>query len=201
MQHILKGLRHLYDLVESQVRCLKTLGSRVASHFEPGNHWNLDSLLEQLEEEFKAHERAMPSSIHPPTVKKSGTRNNFIGTAATLIASTNPPSCCFHQQFHPSSECKAVLDIGERRQILMRSGRCFICLKKYHISKNCRSATRCRNCGGRHHAIHNKTKLANPTKPLNPQANTHNNYAGTSSGVFLQTARTKIYNPDGLTHP
>ena len=51
-----------------------------------------DSLLEQLEEEIKAREHAMPSSIQPPTVKKSGTRNDSIGTAATLIASTNPPS-------------------------------------------------------------------------------------------------------------
>ena len=112
------------------------------------DNWNLDSLLQKLEEEIKARERAMPSAIQLPTVKKSGTKNDSVGTAATLITSTNPPSCCFCQQFHPSSECKAVIDIGERRQILMRSGRCFICLKKYHISKNCHSATRCRNCGG-----------------------------------------------------
>ena len=48
------------------------------------------------------------------------------------------------------------------------------------------------------------TKLASPTKPLNPQVNTFSPtttssmYAGTSSGVLLQTARTQIYNPDGL---
>lgn len=45
-----------------------------------------------------------------------------------------------------SNGCKTVTDVGERKQILKRSGRCFICLKKYHISKECRSTTRCQKC-------------------------------------------------------
>ena len=105
----------------------------------------------------------------------------------------------------------------------MRSGRCFICLKKYHISKECRSAIRCRNCGGRHHTSICMKNLAetikpatqpstvsqgaNPTKSLNPQANTFSStttssmYAGTSSGVLLQTVRMLICNPNGLQSP
>lgn len=112
------------------------------------DNWNLDSLLKQLEEEIKARERAMPPSTQPSTGRKIGQRNDSTGT---LLALTNPPSCCFCHQPHPSSGCQTVLDIGERKQILKRSGRCFICLKKYHISKECRSATRCRKCRGRHH--------------------------------------------------
>ena len=38
----------------------------------------------------------------------------------------------------------------ERKQILKRSGRCSICLKKLHVNRNCRSLNRCRKCGGRY---------------------------------------------------
>ena len=83
-QHDLKGLRRLYDLVESQVRGLKSLGVDSTSY---GNllssvllqklpaelrlivtretiedDWDLDALLKQLEREIEARERAMASS-------------------------------------------------------------------------------------------------------------------------------------------
>ena len=172
-QHTIKGLRHLYDLVESQVRGLESLGVELTSYgilllsvllqkLPPDlrlilsreireDDWNLDSLFRQLEEENKARERAMPPSTQPSTARKTRPRNDSTSTADTLLAPTNTPSCCFCHQSHPSSGCKTVLDIGERKRILMRSGKCFICLKKYHISKECHSAIRCQNYGGRHH--------------------------------------------------
>ena len=87
--------------------------------------------------------------------------------------------------------------------------------------KECRSAIRCRNCGGRHHACICMKNLAetikpatqpstlsqgaNPTKSRNPQANTLSStttmYGSTSSGVLLQTARRLICNPNGLQSP
>ena len=172
-QYNIKGLRHLYDLFESLVRGLKSLDVELTSYgslllsvllqkLPPDLHlilsrgiheddWNLDSLLRQLEEEIKTHERAMPPSTQPSTARKTGPRNDSTSTAAILLAPTNTPSCCLCHLSHPSSGCKTVLDIGERKNILMRSGRCFICLKKYHISMECCSAIRWRNCGGRHH--------------------------------------------------
>ena len=165
----------------------------------------------------------MPPSTQASTARKTGPRNDSTSTAATLLAPTNTSSCCFGHQSHPSSGCKTILDIGERKTILMRSGRCFFCLKKYHISKEFCSAIRCRNCGGRHHiSICRKnlvetikpapqpstvTQGANPTKSLNPQANmlpsttTSSMCAGTSSGVLLQTTRTLICNLNGLQLP
>ena len=90
--HNLKGLRHLYDIVESQVRGLKSLGVESSSYgsilfsvllqkLPPElrlilsreireDDWNLDSLPKQMEEEIKARERAMPPSTQPLTTKK-----------------------------------------------------------------------------------------------------------------------------------
>ena len=165
----------------------------------------------------------MPPSTQPLTARKTGPRNDSTCTAATLLAPTNTPSYCFCHQSHPSSGCKTVLKIGKWKKILMRSCRCFICLKKYYISKECRSAIRCRNCEGRHHTSISMKNLAeiikpatqpstvsqgaNPTKSLYPQANTFSStttnsmYAGTSSEVLLQTARMLICNPNGLQSP
>ena len=83
-QHNLHGLRHLYDLVESQVRGLKSLGVEPSSYGSllssvllqklppelrlivsrevSESDWNLDKLLKQLEREIKARERATMST-------------------------------------------------------------------------------------------------------------------------------------------
>ena len=110
--------------------------------------WNLDSLLRQLEEEIKAHERAMPPSTQASTARKTGPRNDSTSTAAStdqhlfmLFLSSVPAIQWMQDCFRYWREEK---DSDEIR-------RCFICLKEYHISKECHSAIRCRNCGGRHH--------------------------------------------------
>ena len=36
-------------------------------------------------------------------------------------------------------------------QLLKKAGRCFVCLRTGHISKECRSKTRCSKCSRRHH--------------------------------------------------
>ena len=83
-QHNLGGLRHLYDLVESQVRGLKFLGVEPSSYSSllssillqklpselrlivsrevSESDWNLDELLKQLECEIEARERATMST-------------------------------------------------------------------------------------------------------------------------------------------
>ena len=111
------NLRHLYDIVESQVRGLKSLGVESSSYgsilflvllqkLPPElrlilsreireDDWNLDSLLKQMEEEIKARERAMPPSTQPLTTKKIGSINDSTGTASTLLAPSNMHSMLF----------------------------------------------------------------------------------------------------------
>ncbi len=38
-----------------------------------------------------------------------------------------------------------------RKQVLQRSGRCFICLRRGHISRECNSRKKFSKCSGRHH--------------------------------------------------
>lgn len=74
-------------------------------------------------------------------------------TAATLISgsSSTGPTCCYCVQPHKSGSCESVKLVEDRRRILQRAGRCFVCLRKGHISGNFRTNLRCTNCRGCHH--------------------------------------------------
>ena len=106
----------------------------------------------------------------------------------------------------------------------MKSGRCFVCLKKGHISKDCRSSRGCYSCWKRHH-----TSLCRSYKPsqqdisqssqhISPGRQGHNTaqvthpstqktnstesspvlsmYVSTRTPVLLQTARAQVFQPD-----
>ena len=111
MQHDIKSLRHLYDLVESQVRVLKSLVVELTSYgslllsvllqkltpdlcliLNRSIHedvWNLDSLLRQLEEEIKAREHECHHLLSPQ-LQRILDQEALYRTAATLLGLTNP---------------------------------------------------------------------------------------------------------------
>ena len=157
-QHNLKGLRHLYDLVESHVCGLQSLGvssdsygnllssvlvsklpqdlQLIVSRKIGDEDWNLEALMEVVEQEVKARER---TRTEPPSVVKKPFREQ--PTAATLLSgsSNSGPTCSYCQQAHSSHLCKTVTQVEARKTILKRSGRCFLCLKRGHISRDCRA--------------------------------------------------------------
>ena len=169
-QHNLKGrgLRHIYDLVESHVQSLKSLGvspnsygtllssvllnklpleiQLIASRKVDEDRWSPDALLKVVEDEIRARERTTVNSARKPP-------NQEEATAATLFSGnlTFGPTCCYCGQQHTSRSCETVKLVEDRRRILQRSGRCFVCLRKGHISRNCRTNSRCTDCKGHHH--------------------------------------------------
>ena len=170
----LRGLRHLFDSVESHVRCLKSLGVTADSYGSllssvllnklppdirllvsrkvPEDDWSLDVLLKELEEELQARERVV---IEKPSLRGSLGKNERQSqpTAATLVAGVGQmgPICCYCQQEHPSNNCGIVTQIETRKQILRKSGHCFNCLRRGHLSRDCRSRSRCSKCSRKHH--------------------------------------------------
>ena len=165
----LKTLRQLYDTVESHVRGLKSLGvdsgtygsllSSVLMNKLPQElrliisrkvgdaDWELDRLMAVLEEEVQTRERAVTHVTLPPKNAAKGPE-----TASALLAkgSDSTPTCCYCNQLHYSNVCRTVESIEERKRILREKGRCYICLKRGHISRQCPSKMRCFQCQGRH---------------------------------------------------
>ena len=68
-------------------------------------------------------------------------------TDAALLASGSKPTCTYYRMDHSSNACKTVTSISARKEILKKVGRCFICLKRNHISKDCSSRMKCLNAG------------------------------------------------------
>ena len=76
--------------------------------------------------------------------------------------------------------------VEDRRRSLQRSGRCFVCLRKGHISRNCRSNLRCSDCKGRHHSsICSRNVPTAPTSgvpPVTSSSTTNQQRADSTAG-------------------
>ena len=177
----LKRLRFLYDRDEAHVRALQALGLQCESYgkllvpllmekLPPSMRliisraidqpeWDLDILMKAFDSEIEARERCEPIGTNPSdffTPKRpfpSQTNNGKeVPTGATLTnQSEQPVSCTFCKQSHPSASCGTVTDISARRNLLKQQGRCFVCLRRNHLARNCSPSKVCRICSGKHH--------------------------------------------------
>lgn len=146
-------------------------------------------------------------------------------TSALLFKTQEPGTgmtCCYCQQPHPSTDCTSVPNVSARKEILKTSGRCFYCLRKGHLGRNCRSMRKCQKCKSRHHtsiceAQDHQAASHSPMTPslLKPSTSTPSNldpaaptYTPTMTtnalcphdqkAVLLQTAHGILYNPTKL---
>ena len=140
----LKGLRNLFDKVETQVQGLKSLGvpsstygsflfsilmtklphdlRLLVSRRVSDDDWDLDSLMRILDEEIGARERAATMLTPHPICQRQG---KYSATAAVLMTGDSSfHGYAYCGQDHPSSLCRTVADTNLRKQILRKSGRC-----------------------------------------------------------------------------
>ena len=216
----LKGLRQFFDIVESHVGGLRALDvpsssyggllssvlmnklppdvRLVVSRQVPEADWNLDILMKVVDEEINARERAVLATSVNGQQKKSHARDNQ-PTAASLFTKGSMISCVYCDQSHPSTSCPTVSDIETRKQRLKKTGRCFVCLKRFHLGRNCHSTLRCSKCNGRHHvSICQNTRRDEKSldKPASGDGTpTASMYAGVRTPVLLQTARVCVSRP------
>ena len=237
---------HLYDGIETNTRALKALGIaedsygsllssvlvqrlpqelRLIAGREIEGDWNLPDILKVIGRELEARERTTTPQEDALQVEGSARRKQGKASVA-MLATTNQDNstlaCCYCQGNNPPEECMTVTQIEERRRILKTSGRYFMCLKKGHIVRECRSRNRCRTCKGRHHrsicqpitppsepqSSPSTTKgpsratthlLAKSRSQLNPDAAPFQSLAASvvdkERVILLQTATVALYNP------
>ena len=188
----------------------------IVSREMTGDGWNLDKVMKIIERELDARVRAsVPTSSSNPRRR--------MPTAATLIASNSEPTGehitrVYCGQGHTSSSCTTITEVTARKEILCKAGRCYTCLKKHHLSKNCRSRQRCEKCQGCHHATictrnagrgtsnSSPSSLATvqgpPSEPEtrggNTTTTTNSLYTGTQTPVLLQTAQILLFDPRSI---
>ena len=138
---------------EIQLIATRTLGNK---------DWDLDELMKIFEEELQVRERAT-------TVLATNTRKAIkdTPTAATLFTGDHL-TFSYCQGNHPSNSCGVVPQPDARKQVLQRAGRCFVCLRRGHVSRACRLQKRCPKCNGRHHISICSHETQNSPPQTNP---------------------------------
>lgn len=167
-----RGLRKLYDTVESHIRGLQALGvpaesygclltpilvdklppeiRLIVSRELTSEKWKLDCILKILEREIEAREHAVTTGASSSRVHRCQSR---MPTGAALLTNANSnegkPTCVYCEHEHTSDSWTVVSDITARKAIIRKTGRCYVCLRKNQCSKHCRSNSGCRNCRGK----------------------------------------------------
>ena len=233
--HDLKGLRHLYDSVEAHVRGLRAVGVTsdsygglltsivmnklpseirlIISRELTEEKWDVEKLMRVIDREVDARERSATSrgSVTAPAFKKPLPRPP--PTAAALMTSNSGSvRCAFCEQGHASSACTVIVDNSARKKALRRAGRCYVCLRKGHVSRYCRSTGNCSKCHGRHHtticprdsegasnsSIASACRMARSDSVNQASEGGHTTnvtYIDSQTPILLQTAKLRLYNP------
>ena len=171
----MKALRKLYDHIEINVRSLKSLGIdfaqygtllipmvmtkipeeirlQVAKKIGKEN-WELDQVLANLKIELEAWEAC--GQLHVDRQSGShfkSSRSSFSqSTTSALLSSGGKITCSFCKNSHQSARCHVVTDPKMRRDLLRKYGKCFRCLKRGHLARECTSNIMCFNCKQKHH--------------------------------------------------
>ena len=201
-----KALRQLFDTISSHVRSLSAMNVQedsysnllcpvlikkippelqlIVSRKVSEENWNLGKLMAAIEEEVIARERLGQSQLKASVHKGHSKPSPSAVTLVTKGHPTSAPRCCYCDQTHSPTECTEVTEVDKRRQLLRKAGRCYSCLRKGHIYRDCRTSNRCQSCQGKHHTSICATKgestfqdtpasttLAEPTTSnLNPSA-------------------------------
>ena len=193
----LKALRRFYDTIEAQVRGLKAMGvtsetyggllsSVMLGKIPPEIHLiitrqlgdedrKLENLMELLLKELEARERSGIGEFAPP--KSRDMTGKSPNTAASLLAggSGTSPTCYYCQETH---ECRKVMSVDEKKRLLREAGRCFVCLRRGHIVRQCTSKGRCPHCQGRHHG-----SICTSQKPTTEEPKPSSTGASTGGGT------------------
>lgn len=214
------GLRKLYNDIENCIRNLKALkldtvgygcvlipilkqklpedlNIIIARKFG-SELWTLDLLLRYFHDELRAQENCV-SVIKPNNLPKHKippyTANNLF--AENNVEGRGSRICLYcERKGHSPSQCRIVTNVATRKAIVKSKFRCYICLSKDHISKDCEAKYVCNKCQGRHHiSICQEEKGV--VKDKGQKRETQNNHVNVSGSILLQTAVTKVLSTSG----
>ena len=156
-------LRRLYDKMMVHIRGLKSLGIETTqygsvlipvlmSKLPDGvrlrvarenreETWEINHLMSTILIEVEARETSegarilsQKSVVHPKTHV-----GGFNPTANSLVTNNYTVKCVYCGEAHYSASCKKVVSVKDRKEVLIRMGRCFVCLKSNHRARDCES--------------------------------------------------------------
>ena len=172
-----------------------------------GKEWSLAEILNVLRNELETRERCglqqSPSTSKTTSASSAQRSIRNTPTASALFSSNQQtereerkePKCTYCKGNHASKDCQIVTNISARKQALIKEGRCFLCLRKNHLARDCESNNKCFKCSRHHHISicdatkDNKTsrEQSDAVKSTSTPVSTTQTYVSTSNSVLLQT--------------
>ena len=161
----------LLEKVPEQMR-IKMIRFSNNDHLE----WNIKDFIEALENEVVVRESHVPLGKQNNHGNSSGKnmqqrkRSSMdLGTAKALMSVSKKRSKCVYclSEHHSAEYCNAVTNVVERKAILRKHVKCFICLNPGQRTADCRQRnTFCKKCEGTHRiSICNASADAAPPFP------------------------------------
>ena len=174
-----KSLRLVYDRIYANIRGLESLGvtsnqyrsllipiimSKLPSDMRldiarqsSSEALKIDQIMKVIQTEVEAREVSESLKTEDKEIHNKGDLNNrskFQSMTASFFAKQDETQgriqCVYCNEFYFSSSCQKVKNIGQRKDILRRNRRCFICLQRGHRAREC-ERRKCRKCHGSQH--------------------------------------------------
>ena len=178
-------IRKLFDEVETHHRALLAPGKnedqysdvfvpmiisklpenlRVAVLSEKKTTWKMDEILKTLGEKIRVRQMSKPSgqsNMPKPHAMDEKERFKKPGTAtASALATRSGEACAFSLENHAHENCPKVTLLDERKKLVKKFGRSWICLRKSHRAAACRyQKNGCTKCKGKHHVAIYATQM------------------------------------------
>ena len=151
----LKGLRYLFDAVESNVRGLRALGAAASSYGGLLSSILMARLPAELH--LMVSRRLSEDEWDPESVMKIFQREiqDRGHSAGATLSQTRKPL--------PQKPPQTALSLTIGAASSSTSGHCYVCLRRNHLDQNCRSSSRCAKCNRRHHTSICRTYIPGAT--------------------------------------
>eukprot|EP00794_Sanderia_malayensis_P016438 gene16438-18073_t len=197
----LNKLRKLYDDIDSHYKALLVLGVQ-GEHYsvaivpdlmrkipwdivinirrskEINHEWTIAEFLEQLWKELVIR-----------SANEVNDQSAFERKREGKLLSVNSTSCVYCLGEHQSKDCTQIVDVNKRKATLRKYKRCFKCLRKGHVVKNCRDRGQCDKCKKSGHHV----SICNPEETT--VTTTTNLHVTEKGAIAFQTVQARISVP------
>ena len=159
--------------------------------------WDMSELLEVIRQEVEAQEVSDGVKTNVNLDKPKQPQFKLPPTANALVSMQEKEfqlHCVYCNGEHYSASCTKVQISKDRKEILQKNNRCFICLKTGHGVINCFKTKKCRHCDGKHH----QSICPKIDTPTEEQRNTNQN-ENSNESQNESTTVTKTTTANSLT--